>query len=87
MPEVKFDTGVMPPLGAQGLEKMFSLDDMQPGQSFFHPCDEKFRQKLGAAVRAYAKRVEREFITKQLKVGEEYGSGPVTAEGLAVWRL
>lgn len=87
MSDVKFDTGVMPPLGALGLEKMFGLDSMEAGHSFFHPCDEKFRTKLGAAVRAYAKRVEKEFITKQLKAGEEYGSKPVAQDGLAVWRL
>lgn len=85
--DVKFDTGIVPPLGVAGLEQLFKLDVMESGQSFFHKCDDTFAQKLGSAVRTYAKRTNAKFLTKRLNAGDKYGSDPVDAGGIAVWRM
>jgi len=87
MTDVTFDTGVLPPLGVAGLEQTFKLDEMQPGQSFFHKCDDGFAGKLASAVRSYAKKSGNKFATKRLDAGDKYGLTPVDAAGLAVWRL
>ena len=87
MTDVSFDTGVLPPLGVAGLDQTFKLDEMQPGQSFFHECDKAFAAKLASAVRTYAKASDKKFATKRLDTGAKYGSREVTTHGLAVWRL
>jgi hypothetical protein len=60
---------------------------MEAGQSFFHKCDDTFAQKLGSAVRTYAKRTDKKFLTKRLNAGDNYGDAAVETGGIAVWRM